>query len=350
MIEPLLLSTTRVSTFRGDRLLTAATSFFFARGERLFAVTSRHVLHDLPSGHAPDRVELVLHVDANDLTRKVVLSVPLYRDGRALWRQGTDSAGEVDVAVLELDRAALPGNVVLCAFGPEHLGPGPRAAEVGASLVVAGFPLGFYDTLHHLPVVRHAILASSFGIRFQGEGYFLTDGRMHRGSSGAPVVMRNPEGHPAMPWRLLGVHAARMDMGTRDLVQDETLGLNCAWYADILLALTDEGPRAAGKRARPGGRVRAVVLRAEAGPGPITGGVPSGGRMKHDPATPPPLKGDRNSHEVSADESAPAESHRAHTEGGGHRSGSRGAGTSENSDGKPESGQGPKSRAPVLQH
>ena len=38
----------------------------------------------------------------------------------------------------------------------------------------------------------------------------------------------------------LGVHSARMDMGNRDRVQDESLGLNCAWYADILLTLTQE--------------------------------------------------------------------------------------------------------------
>ncbi|MCK7502387.1 MAG: hypothetical protein MZW92_80370 [Comamonadaceae bacterium] len=41
-----------------------------------------------------------------------------------------------------------------------------------------------------MPVVRHAVIASSFGLRFQGEGYFLTDARTHRGTSGAPVVMR----------------------------------------------------------------------------------------------------------------------------------------------------------------
>jgi hypothetical protein len=29
-----------------------------------------------------------------------------------------------------------------------------------------------------------------------------------------------------------------MDMGSRDLQLDESLGLNCAWYADILLTLT----------------------------------------------------------------------------------------------------------------
>jgi hypothetical protein len=42
--------------------------------------------------------------------------------------------------------------------------------------------------LHHLPVARQAVIASAFGSRFQGQGYFLTDARMHRGTSGAPVV------------------------------------------------------------------------------------------------------------------------------------------------------------------
>jgi hypothetical protein len=38
---------------------------------------------------------------------------------------------------------------------------------------------------------------------------------------------------------LLGVHSARLDVGTRDQELDEALGLNCAWYADILLTLTE---------------------------------------------------------------------------------------------------------------
>jgi hypothetical protein len=48
----------------------------------------------------------------------------------------------------------------------------------------------------------------------------------------------NAVDNSALPWKLLGVHSAGMDMGTRDLRLDETLGLNCAWYADILLTLT----------------------------------------------------------------------------------------------------------------
>ena len=86
------------------------------------------------------------------------------------------------------------------------------------------------------------MIASAFGLRFQGKGFFLTDGRTHRGTSGAPVVMRIAEPDQVvgdLPWKLLGVHSARLDVGTRDLQLDEALGLNCAWYADILLTLTE---------------------------------------------------------------------------------------------------------------
>jgi hypothetical protein len=207
----------------------------------LFLVTSRHVVIDEPSEHFPDRIEIELHVDEANLTRSVGFSVPLYRDAKAVWRQGKDTAGEIDVAVIELDPRALPDPVVLRAFTPEHLQASLDEIEVGDSLLIVGFPLGFHDTLHHLPVVRQAVIASSFGLRFQGQGFFLTDARTHRGTSGAPVVARAsaPDlGDSTLRWKLLGVHSARMDMRSRDQQMDESLGLNCAWYADILLMLT----------------------------------------------------------------------------------------------------------------
>jgi hypothetical protein len=244
VIEPLLLTTTRLSTFDGDRPLTGASGFFFERGERLFLVTSRHVVIDKPTGHLPSRVEVEFHTDEANLTRYVALSILLYRDGLSAWRQGRDSGGAIDVAAIEIDRAALPEGAVFRSFTPAHLQGSLDEVEVGSPLLIVGFPLGFHDTLHHLPVVRHAAIASSFGLRFQGQGYFLTDARTHRGTSGAPVVMRSAEGAAGLPWKLLGVHSARMDMGTRDRQLDESLGLNCAWYADILLTLTaDDAPR-----------------------------------------------------------------------------------------------------------
>ncbi len=44
MIESLLLAVTRVTTMFGQQHLTNATGFFFARDDRLFLVTSRHVV------------------------------------------------------------------------------------------------------------------------------------------------------------------------------------------------------------------------------------------------------------------------------------------------------------------
>ncbi len=240
MIEPLLLTTARVTTFDGDQVLTGASGFFFERDGRLFLVTSRHVVIDEPSKHFPSRLEIEFHTDEKNLTLCGSLSVLLYQDGKSIWRQGRDSAGEIDVAVVELDRKAMPASAVIRCFTPAHLQRSLDEVEVGSSLLVVGFPLGFHDTVHHLPVVRQAVIASSFGLRFQGQGFFLTDARTHRGTSGAPVVMRSGDTKAALPWKLLGVHSSRMDMRTRDLELDESLGLNCAWYADILLTLTSD--------------------------------------------------------------------------------------------------------------
>lgn len=234
-----IFGVTRVLTFAGTLGLTSASGFFFERGGRLFLVTSRHVLFDAPSAHLPDRIEIDVHTDPQDLTRRVTLSILLYRDGVAAWHQARDSGGEVDVAVLELDRSKMPDGCAIRAFGVNHLAAESDRFEVGDRLAIPGFPLGFFDTIHHLPVVRQASIASYYGVRFQGLGFFLTDARLHRGSSGSPVLAPAfGEADDQPRWRLLGVHSSRMDMAGRDAAQDESLGLNCAWYADVLLPLT----------------------------------------------------------------------------------------------------------------
>ena len=244
MIDSLLLTATRVLTFKQEQRLTNASGFFFERDKHLFLVTSRHVLMDKPSRHFPDRIEIELHTDPINMATSTGFSILLYCGGKSIWRQGTDTAGEIDVAVIEIDRAALPEMTTYRAFTPKHLQSPHEPVEVGTMLQIVGFPLGFHDTLHHLPVGRHAGIASSFGLRFQGKGHFLTDARTHRGTSGAPVVMRIAEPTPNLgdlSWKILGVHSSRLDVGTRDMELDEALGLNCAWYADILLTLTEEG-------------------------------------------------------------------------------------------------------------
>ena len=53
MVEPLLLTTTRISTFDNQRPLTEASGFFFERNDSLFLVTSRHVVIDKQANTCP---------------------------------------------------------------------------------------------------------------------------------------------------------------------------------------------------------------------------------------------------------------------------------------------------------
>ncbi|CAM2158607.1 Serine protease (plasmid) [Pararobbsia alpina] len=239
--DSLLLAVVRIRTLGNRQILTNASGFFFKRSGRLFLVTSRHVLCDEDSGHLPDAVEIELHIDVRNLGQSIWFSIPLYNDGVGLWRQAEDGGGTVDVAVVEINRDVLPPRSFICFFEPQHLLVPRGGIEIGSSILIVGFPLGFHDTLHHLPVARHGILASAFGFRFQGNGVFVTDARMHRGTSGAPVVARDESAlttDSELPWMLLGVHSSSIDMSSRDVDADDSLGLNSAWYADVLMTLT----------------------------------------------------------------------------------------------------------------
>ena len=108
-------------------------------------------LFDAPSRHTPDRIEIEIHTDPRSLTQLTTLSMLLHRDGVAVWHQASDGGGDIDVAALEIDRSALPQDSVLQAFGPTDLPAGFDMFEVGDSLAIPGFPLGFFDTAHHHP-------------------------------------------------------------------------------------------------------------------------------------------------------------------------------------------------------
>lgn len=240
-VETILTAVTQIATFSGSLGLTNATGFYFRNGQRLFLVTNRHVLRDEATGHRPDAVEILLHPDPANLAFNQRLWLPLYDpQGNPLWREARDSAGSVDVVTLPLDVRQFPRRCLYTAFTQGNLPSDLSQVEVGTSVRVVGFPLGVHDTLHVLPVMRHAIIASSFGFRFDGMGYFLTDSLLHRGASGSPVVMRlgGRSGRRQFPWMLLGVHSARLHANSRDPAEDERLNLFVAWYADVLLTLT----------------------------------------------------------------------------------------------------------------
>jgi hypothetical protein len=94
---------------------------------------------DEPGRHFPDRIEIELHVDPDNLGESTGFLIPLYRGGKSVWHQGRDTTGEIDVAVIEIERAALPVTTVYRAFTPNHLPGQSDQIEVDTSLLVMGF-------------------------------------------------------------------------------------------------------------------------------------------------------------------------------------------------------------------
>ena len=86
MIESILLSAAPVVTFIGKKSLTNAGGFFFEREDRLFFVTSRHVMIDAPSKHFPDRIEIELHNDPENIASTTGFSIPLYQARKSVCR------------------------------------------------------------------------------------------------------------------------------------------------------------------------------------------------------------------------------------------------------------------------
>ena len=191
------------------------------------------------TGHTPDSIKLLLHTNSKDLTANETFVIPLYRDEIRQWREHPIHGAAVDVVAVSIGDPTLLSTHYLEAFRPSDVLTDQQTLPPGQPVLIVGFPLGFNDTYHNLPIVRQASVATDFAHPFKGEPYFLTDARMHRGTSGAPVVARIKRatavaGQFEERWCLLGIHSAALDVSDRDPQQDDRLGLNCTWYAKLV--------------------------------------------------------------------------------------------------------------------
>ncbi len=237
--EELFVRVVKVETWKDEMRLTNASGFFYEDSGNLFLVTNRHVVINEAAGHQPDSIRLLLHTDRNDLTANEPVTVPLYVNGIRQWREHPIYGSNVDVVTVMINDSEQFRNYYIAAFGPKDILTGQETLPPGQSVLIVGFPLGFVDSVHNLPIIRQAVVASDFAHPFKGEQYFLTDARMHRGTSGAPVVARLKRATEVVgqfedQWCLLGVHSASLDVSDRDPLQDDRLGLNSAWYARLI--------------------------------------------------------------------------------------------------------------------
>jgi hypothetical protein len=239
MIDKTFLRVAKILTFAGDRPLTNATGFFYQHDGFLYLVTSRHVVIDEATQHRPDQLQVSLHTDATDLRKRSDMSIPLYLDGIPQWWQHSKLGCNGDVVAVAVNDPHVLSSHLVDTFCRDDILNMDDDLPLGQDVLILGFPLGFHDTVHNLPIVRSATIASSFSHPFKGEPYFLTDARLHRGMSGSPVIVRTRRrlefaDNRQTGLRLLGVHSSALDVSDRDPNQDERLGLNMTWYASLI--------------------------------------------------------------------------------------------------------------------
>jgi hypothetical protein len=237
-----LAAVTRIEACSQGRVLAQATGFFYSRAGEFFLVTNRHVVVGDSPTYRPETLTLRLHLDRDDLARNESYTLALYRDGQPMWREHPIHGSAVDVIAVELRREEIERRFYVTSFTVNDLPPDELLLPIGDDLLVLGYPLGFHDDVNNLPIARRASVASVYPIPFRGSHFFLTDARMHEGTSGAPVLTRPTQ---MLPLRggglgftdevktfLVGVHSAARP--EREPMTDDPLGLNCIWFASLI--------------------------------------------------------------------------------------------------------------------
>lgn len=190
-LDEMYLIMTPIEMFISDTPLGTATGFFFRSRDsgRTFLITNRHVVINEKEQRFPDRLKLWLHLDRKDLRQNDYYDVALYGDKERKQKRWTEINPDIDVVAIELSNRDLE-KFRISAFTSTDFAPAGMQVSIGEPVVIIGYPEGFSDTLHNLPVSRQGAIASAFAIPFMGQPLFLVDAILHKGTSGSPVITR----------------------------------------------------------------------------------------------------------------------------------------------------------------
>lgn len=230
IIDLLLKITTPITCKEGRKTIGIGTGFFFRHNEKTYLVSSRHVFINEGKNFYPDKVTIRLNRSSTDLTQSGELTFDLYRTGTD-DKNWIEINREIDLAALEIGD---PKGYILAALSTANLPPKDFRMSLGEQVLVIGYPKGFYDEVHNLPIIRSASIGSAYGVPFKKIPLFLVDSRLHPGTSGSPVitipksVIQMPQGGISIvsqpQWHFLGINSGEFG----------DLQLNAVWYSYLI--------------------------------------------------------------------------------------------------------------------
>ena len=156
-------------------------------------VTSRHVVEGTVKG----RIEFHL-TDPQASNAKPALASKgiVFKDWQSRWFMHSDSSIDLCCmpfgdALKQLGEKRLKAFQV--SFGPQHIPSEGAVARFQAieDVLMVGYPIGLWDKMHNLPLIRKGITATDPRVDFNGRPEFLVDMACLPGSSGSPVIRPN---------------------------------------------------------------------------------------------------------------------------------------------------------------
>lgn len=216
----------------------SATGFFFRNGSRRYLVTNRHVIVHEDSNFYPDNILIRVHASRDSNVPNRDISIPLYGpDHQRRWLEHGNH--NIDVVAIPINAYIQPEDNIEY-FCPDDLPPSNLIIGVQENCMVIGYPRGFYDDTHNLPVYRLATIASAYGVSFRGNRYFLVDATLLEGTSGSPVILpsglatRTIDITTGTVTTTIGAHAPNRLLGINSGGYIELEGLNRVWYANLI--------------------------------------------------------------------------------------------------------------------
>jgi hypothetical protein len=91
-----------------------------------------------------------LHTNTDDLTQNKTYDVPLWNKVKKRWIEPTQEADIVAIPVEGL----LKSEFSIKYFNRVNLLPSNIRLHIGEDVFVMGYPLGVYDDIHNLPLLR----------------------------------------------------------------------------------------------------------------------------------------------------------------------------------------------------
>ena len=220
----------------------SASGFFYKQNLEVYLITNRHVVINEIKDFFPDHLVIRVHTSETNLLPNRDINIPLYNNQIPLWREHPH-INNVDVIAIKVSNL-LDSSDFITLWRDELFIQEEDLIELGAPVIIMGYPMAFYDSRHNLPISRSGTLASLYGANFEGNPYFLIDANLHPGTSGSPVYMpRSPTrktltgydiSDRPFPPILLGINSGEY---SADGVK---LGLNVVWYAHLIREIIEQ--------------------------------------------------------------------------------------------------------------